>query len=109
MKNPFAIILLLILSSLGFTQCNRTGNFLKTHPSDPFVKTITPSEYFEINNSTDNIIEGKQGTLVIIPKNCFTNKNGEPTDGNVKIELAEVFSAEEMVLSNLTTIQLFTN
>jgi hypothetical protein len=73
------------------------------------VKTITPSEYFEINNSTDNIIEGKQGTLVIIPKNCFTNKNGEPTDGNVKIELAEVFSAEEMVLSNLTTIQLFTN
>lgn len=87
-------------------SCNRNieiSNTLKFASSDPFQKSISESQYFEIDNIKDNVISGKNGTIIVFPKNCFLDKNGTKVEGNIKIELTESLSLNEMILSNLTT------
>lgn len=72
-------------------------------PNDPFKNTIVPSQTFDIDSKQDNVIEGKNGTVVVCPKGCFKNAKGEIVVDNVKIELSEALSLEDMLLSNLTT------
>ncbi|MFT5513752.1 MAG: hypothetical protein ACI8SE_002161 [Bacteroidia bacterium] len=97
------------LSILAFTLMQCTSNNSeynstpKFHPNDPFQETIVPSQNFEIDTKGDNVIEGKNGTIVVIPKECFMNSNGETVSGKVKIELAEALSLDQMLFSNLTT------
>lgn len=107
MKNQLKLVLSLILLALTFLQCNNETNKLaknvKFHPNDPFQKTIVPSQIFDIDTKKDNVIEGKHGTILAIPEGCFKNSNGETVSDNVKIELAEAFSIDQMLQSNLTT------
>lgn len=88
-------------------QCNIETNRItvtqKFHPNDPFQETIVPSQTFDIDAKKDNVIEGENGTIIVIPKGCFKNSNGETVTTNVKIELAEALTLDKMVLSNLTT------
>jgi hypothetical protein len=72
-------------------------------PNDPFKNTIVESQIFEIDSKQDNIVEGKNGTVVVCPKGCFKNEKDEIVNDNVKIELSEALSLEDMLLSNLTT------
>lgn len=97
-------ILIAFLSVLFF-QCgnNTITNTVKLHPNDPFKNTIAPSQFFDIDSRQDNVIEGNKGTIVVCPKGCFKNAKGQIVEENVKIELSEALSLEEMILSNLTT------
>ncbi|HBS86724.1 MAG: hypothetical protein A2W91_11900 [Bacteroidetes bacterium GWF2_38_335] len=89
------------------TQCNENDESLtdtvKFSENDPFKSTITPSQNFEIDPNQDNVVEGNNGTTIVCPKGCFLNSNGEEVTENVKIELAEALSLQDMILSNLTT------
>lgn len=58
---------------------------------------------FSINPQKGKTIEGKQGTLVVIPPNAFIDKNGTIIKSNVNFELVEALTLEDMVLYNLTT------
>ncbi len=61
------------------------------------------SQFKVINANTDNVIEGKNGTIIVCPKNCFVNANGTVINDNVKIELKEAFTLSDMLLENLST------
>ena len=93
------------LLSVTFFQCNNNAitNTAKLQPNDPFKNTIVESQFFDIDSKQDNVIEGKNGTVIICPKGCFKNAKGEIVDDNIKIELSEALSLEDMLLSNLTT------
>lgn len=105
MNNKIVRTIILALLSVTLFQCNNNSitNTIKLHPNDPFKNTIAPSQTFDIDSKQDNIIEGKNGTVVVCPKGCFKNAKGEIVEENVKIELYEALSLEEMLLSNLTT------
>jgi len=46
---------------------------IKVLSGDPFSKTMTPSQTFEIDAKQDNTIEGNNGTVILMPKGCFKN------------------------------------
>ncbi|HEX5003244.1 MAG TPA: hypothetical protein VFW78_12180 [Bacteroidia bacterium] len=105
MNNKIARTILVALLSVTLFQCNNTSitNTIKLHPEDPFKNTIVPSQTFDIDSKQDNVVEGKNGTVLVCPKGCFKNAKGEIVEDNVKIELSEALSLEDMLLSNLTT------
>lgn len=107
MKKRLAQFLGLTVLTLMLLQCNndtdRLDTTLKFHPNDPFQETMVPSQTFDIDAKDDNVVEGKHGTILVIPKGCFKNAKGETVTDNVKIELAEALSLDQMLLSNLTT------
>ena len=86
-------------------QCNNNSitKTVKLQANDPFKNTIVPSQIFDIDGKQDNVIEGENGTVVVCPKGCFKNANGQIVEEDVKIELSEALSIEDMLLSNLTT------
>jgi cytochrome c2 len=75
----------------------------KISSGDPFKKNVVESQYFEISGKQDTVIEGDMGTVIVIPKGAFINKKGEPVTDNIKVELAEALTLDQMLLSNLTT------
>jgi hypothetical protein len=62
-----------------------------------------PSQSFTINAGEDALVKGKGGTQLFIPKNMFEDLSGNPVSGEIKIELKEVLTRADMVLSNLFT------
>lgn len=88
-----------------FTQCSndKISDTVKLLSNDPFKKTIVSSQFFSIDSEQDNVVAGEQGTVIVFPKGCFKDAAGKIVDGNVKIELAESLTMDDMVLSNLTT------
>lgn len=105
MKNKVARTIVLALLSVTLFQCsnNSITKTVKLLPNDPFKNTIVPSQTFDFDSRQDNVIEGEKGTVVVCPKGCFKNAKGEIVEDNVKIELSEALSLEDMLLSNLTT------
>lgn len=103
------LLSLLVFCALVFTQCGNKSGYSnkyptnKLAPNDPFANTMVASEFFTINPKEDNIVEGAQGSTVFIPQDALLDKNGNPAKGEVKIELAEALTVEDMVTSNLTT------
>jgi hypothetical protein len=107
MKRKLYIVLKLAVIVVFFIQCQNETERVSTTPKlftgDPFQKTIVPSQFFELNGSTDNVAEGENGTIIIMPKGCFKDSKGKIVTQKLKVELAEALSVEEMLLSNLTT------
>ena len=104
MRNKLLIIF--SISLLLLVSCNKVTkkqNSLKASLEDPFLNSITESQYFEIDTKKDHIVEGQKGTLLILPKGCFIDKNGLTVTKNITVELVESLDLEEMILSNLTT------
>ena len=93
------------LISVILYQCNNSTitKTFKLYPNDPFKNTIVPSQTFDIDSKIDNVIEGKNGTIIVCPKGCFMDAKGKIIEDNVKIELSEALLLEDMLLSNLTT------
>lgn len=58
---------------------------------------------YNVNPKEGATIEGKEGTLIIIPSNAFINDNNEIVNDNVQFELVEAITLEDMVLYNLGT------
>lgn len=107
MKKNIQKLFGLTFLALLLIQCNsateKTESTVKFSANDPFQKTVTPSQFFELDANIDNVVEGENGTILIIPKGCFKNSKGEIVTENIKVELSESLSIEEMLLSNLTT------
>jgi hypothetical protein len=58
-----------------------------------------PSEYFEINNNTDTIIETKEGIVFGIPANAFNSANA-----NIQLEIKTAMNAYEIIKNELSTM-----
>nr|MCU0354248.1 hypothetical protein [Cytophagales bacterium] len=106
MKTITCVLSVLLLAV--FSQCRRntepSSATVKHSPDDPFANTIVPSQIFSVQADRDTVLEGSQGTVLVFPKGCFQNASGQVLDrGEVKIELAEALTLDQMLLSNLTT------
>jgi hypothetical protein len=91
-------ILITFLISCKKNKGNNTDVFNKVYTVDN-ISTQT----FSIDPGIDNIITGTNGTKIRIPKNSFVDSSGQPILGIIEIQLKEVLTKQEMVLSNLTT------
>ena len=61
-----------------------------------------PAQVFYINPKTENQIQGKEGTKVVIPAFAF-KLNDKTVHDTVRIELTEFYNKGEMLLNGLTT------
>lgn len=68
-----------------------------------FAQTASESQWFNVNNDRGQVIKGSQGTRIHIPADCFIDQNGQPIDGAVALELKEVYSGKDLLLSNMPT------
>ena len=62
------------------------------------------SQIFPINPSKGATIEGKQGMLIIVPKDAFIDDKGILIKTPVELELVEALTLEDMVLYDLATL-----
>ncbi len=104
MKTQLSFITALILTCFLLFQCQpKTDKVSKFLDNDPFQNTIAPSETFQVNANQDTVIEGDQGTMLVLPKGCFVDASGNVVTETVSLELAEALTLDRMLLSNLTT------
>jgi len=59
---------------------------------------------FTIDPNKGKTIEGKQGMLVIVPKDAFVDAEGNLVESPVELELVEALTLEDMVLYDLATL-----
>ncbi len=64
----------------------------------------TPSEFFYISPNADTTIYGEKGTRITIHAGCITYKNGDEVKRLIEIELKELFSKADLVLTNKPTV-----
>lgn len=96
-----------LLAATLFSSCSEPNitfvEPVKMFDSDPFKNEIVESQLIEIDGSADNTVEGKNGTVVVVPKGCFRRKDGSEVTGKIQLELAEALHPGDMLTSNLTT------
>ncbi len=76
----------------------------KNSDEDPFAKTTPESQFFDVNAETGGIVESINGMVISIPENAFLDHKGNVVKGSVRVELAEAFGLEDMILSGLETL-----
>lgn len=92
---------------LPFASCNKPGNKTIT-PVGPqlatlFQQTQVQSQFFTVNAGSFSSITGTKGTKLFIYAGSLLHQNGSVVNGNVQIELKEIYSHGDMILSNATT------
>lgn len=58
---------------------------------------------FTLDAGKDNTIKGEKGTELTIPKNTFTDAQGNLVTGNITVQLKEALSISDIVTGGLTT------
>lgn len=114
MKNKTNLILLFFVSSLSLFSCKKLSDYeqnpeLATQKNVPliadfFKKHGVKSQFFVIDANMESSVIGEKGTEVLFPAKCFTNSLGDTVTGSVQIELREILSKTDMVLSKATTM-----
>lgn len=61
-------------------------------------------QFFHLNPNMSNTLECKNGTLIIVPKNTFKDKEGKLVTKNVQLEVVEALNMADMIGYNLTTM-----
>lgn len=109
-RNSHNIIWLLILI-IGFSSCKTDneadfayefGN-IKSELLDSLKSIGQELQQKEIDPTKDNLVKGKNGTVIHIPANSLVDENGTPISSQVTIELKEHYSIVDYVTSNLQT------
>ncbi|MCR5889491.1 hypothetical protein LRS06_17280 [Hymenobacter sp. J193] len=63
-----------------------------------------PVQQFIYDPTRENVFTGSQGTVILVSPNAFVTESGQPFTGPVHLEMREVFSKADMVLSAMPTI-----
>src|SRR5688500_702252 len=84
--------LCILILSLFFVSCNLN----KTPYSKTLNRDSIPSQFITIDNSKDETFTTANGAIIKIEKGSFSKNN-------VKLEIREAYSIEQMVLAGLTT------
>ncbi|MCB9223378.1 MAG: hypothetical protein R2780_11665 [Crocinitomicaceae bacterium] len=61
-------------------------------------------QVFKIDPNQQNVVKGKNGTMVIIPENAFEDKEGNIINSKVTISLKEAITLEDIVFGGLHTM-----
>ncbi len=101
MKN--ITISLLFLFLLGCTVPNTYVAGVKYLPGDPFAGQMPESQFFDLDTRQDQVVRGKDGTLLVFQQGSIQDSNGKPYNGMARVELSEALRLSNMLLANLTT------
>lgn len=71
---------------------------------NPLNISLIEAQMFSIESGVDTVLIGKQGTSLTIKKNSFTDCEGSTVKGKVLVELKEIYTGKDMILSGLTTM-----
>lgn len=88
------------------TQPETTRESKETY-SPSFGSVSVPEELkqnYTVNPRASQVITGNSGTMLLIPDNAFTDKNGNAVKGKVKLELVEGLTHEDIIAMNLGTM-----
>jgi hypothetical protein len=82
-----------------------------TRTATEYVTTFSPvavpealKQHYTLNPNATQIITGNSGTMLLIPDNAFTDKNGNPVEGKVKLELVEAIAPQDLIAMNMGTM-----
>src|SRR5688572_7556030 len=100
----------LTLLTLAVTSCKKDDN-----DSAPATTTYSdlksfhqqhdvPSQHFTINAATGGSFTATGGTVFTLPPNAFQNSQGTITSGTIEIEVREVYSTLDMILTDMPTV-----
>src|SRR5690554_300487 len=78
---------------------------VKYQPGDPFIETFKKSEFFKVSGLENHILETKSGTIISIPQGAFRDENGNIVEKEVQIEINDIKTIEDQILSNMTSQQ----
>ena len=116
MKTHKNTLFLIFLIALVLSSCrkNEVININNTKPpvvipNTPFstkffIENIVPSQFFTFNASNYWEIKGKKGTNIYFYPGGLKNPAGNIVTGNVEIELKEIYSKGDMILSGIFPI-----
>ena len=106
MKNYFFISLLILLACNVDKNGNRKNEDLTSEKEkkDTVFTNLVPTQKFEFKSNKKYKILGKEGTILEFSKNCFKDYNGI-----VHVELIEAYNYYEMIINNLSTIDVAGN
>lgn len=82
---------------------NNLAEKIKYQAGDPFIETFKKSEFFKVSGLENHILETKSGTILSIPKGAFRDKNGNIVEKEIQIEINDIKSIEDQILSNVTS------
>jgi hypothetical protein len=94
------LIALSVVAALLLSGCESQPTPVTQEP-EPFK---LPVSTFEISGKTDTTLFGPQGTRVFVPKEAFVFADGTPAQGPVKMEMKELYSTSDIVLSGTSTM-----
>lgn len=112
------IILLAAVLVVGFSSCK------KDDPEDPTTTPTTPTveepttsnlgaffdnyrtsitQSYTIDANSWQYITANEGTIITVPANAFVDAAGNPVSGSIDIEVIEVLTQADMLLTNMPT------
>ena len=105
MKNHIKTIMAAAMAiALGLTSCNKDSSQTQTSDlKNTFSQTRVQSQTFTANAGNYSRIVGTKGTVILISPGSLLHQDGSTVTGTVNIELKEIYSAGDMILSNTTT------
>lgn len=62
-----------------------------------------PAQLFQIDSRRDTVIETESGIVVAIPRQAFTDKEGEAPQGTIELELKEALNPAQIISAGLST------
>lgn len=68
-----------------------------------FPKNGAPVQAFTVDATVGQMLKGSGGTMIYISPNSFVTQSNQAVTGNLTIELREIFSKRDMILSNVSS------
>jgi hypothetical protein len=107
----FILISLFVSSILGLSSCESSDAVTKEERvsarTDLFTHVYAPEnisgETFSIDPTKDTFLTSANGTIYRLYANALQDVNGVAVSGNVEVEIKEVLTPVDFVMSNMTT------
>lgn len=105
MKNTRFLLFLSIIGMAFIPSCTPDSEspVLKAAEDDPYQSHLPTSQFFTLNSDQDTVLEGTEGTTLVLPKGCFLDADGNTYTGSVELELAEANKLENRLLGNIAS------
>lgn len=110
MKTQKALLFVSALVTITILSCKKEKDVTPTTPpgssniSTFFQQNAAQKQTFTINANQYQSISGTKGTILQFQPGSFKNSSGPVTSGTITVELREMYSKADMIMSNAPTM-----
>ncbi len=110
MKKLTSIAIIALASTIGFVSCKKNDvpqqqQGVISSMDDFFTRNGAPTQVFTITDvAVGQTFTGSKGTIFTVPANAFVKADGSAVSGAVTVEVRELLTKADLVLSNKPTI-----